>query len=119
MEKEKIIYIALIAAALGDIIPTTADSIYFSQQQKMKEKLNAGLMTPKEYWIKEAALYYLLNPIYWLLIALIVYNIKGDYHLKMKMALILIATGAVIAVISKNIKKDEEFFKTHKIITNE
>lgn len=106
--REKLIYVALIAAAAGDLIPTLADAIFFSDQQKQKEKLNEGLVTPKQYWTREAILYYTLNPIYWLLIALIVYNIKGDYHVKAKIAIGLVALGIVIVVIQKNIKKDTE-----------
>lgn len=105
--EEKLIYTALIAAALGDLIPTLADAVYFDQQQKQKQKLNDGVITPKQYWLTEAFLYYGLNPIYWLLIFLIVYNVKGDYHLKAKVALGIIAFGVVVFIIQKNIKKDE------------
>ena len=108
---EKLIYVALIAAAIGDIVPTLADAIYFDQQQKQKQKLNEGKITPKQYWTTEAFLYYGLNPIYWLLIALIVYNVKGDYHVKAKVALGLVALGVVIVVLQKNIKKDTENLK--------
>lgn len=104
---EKLIYTALIAAALGDLIPTLADAVYFDQQQKQKQRLNAGEITPKQYWDTEALLYYGLNPIYWLLILLVVYNIKGDYRLKAKIVLGIIAFGVVVFVIQKNIKKDQ------------
>ncbi len=106
--KELLIYVALFAAAIGDAIPTAADAVYFNQQYRLKKELEQGIITPEHYWTWNAVYYYMLNPLYWLLLAAIVYLIKGDYHLKVKILLTLIAGGMVIGVISKNIKKDKE-----------
>lgn len=113
--KEQLIYAAIIGAAIGDALPTVADYVYFNKQQELKEKLNNGEITPKEYWRKEALYYYGSNSAYWALVALILYNIKGDYHTKIKAALWIIGGSAVLGILAKNIRKDNEYFKTHKI----
>ena len=105
-EKEVIIIAALIGAAIGDLLPTVADAIYFSKQQELGQKKDEGIITPREYWLKDTFYYYALNPIYWFLLALIFYYVKGDYHFKVKLLLVLLAAGLVIGVIGKNIKKD-------------
>lgn len=105
--KEKIIFAALIGASVGDFIPTIGDAIYFTQQQKLKEKLNLGLISPEQYWKREALYYYTTNSLYWLIIALILYKIKGDYHTKIKVGLWILGGSAVFGVIHKNISKDK------------
>lgn len=105
--EEKFIYIALLGAALGDALPTVADSLYFTQQQKLKRQLSKQEITPSQYWKREAAWYYSVNSVYWALIALILYNIKGDYHKKLKVGLWILGGSAVLGVLYKNIKKDE------------
>ena len=102
----------LIAGIAGlvfsDIIPTPGDALYFWQQQRLKKKLNDHKITPKAYWIKEASGYYLYNSIWWALVGTAVLITKGDFHQKMKIGLGCIGAGVVIAVIVKNIHKDEE-----------
>ena len=105
---EKLIYVALLAAAAGDLIPTPADAWYFSAQSRLKQELEEGKITPKHYWVWDAIYYYSLNPLYWLILALIAYSINGDYHVKLKMILVILAGGLVVTAILKNIKKDEE-----------
>ena len=114
--KEQLIYAAILGAAIGDVLPTLGDYAYFKAQASLKEKLNKGEITPKQYWQRESLYYYTTNSLYWLAIGLILYNIKGDYHKKIKIGLWIIGGGAVIGVISKNIKKDEEFYKKYAIV---
>lgn len=113
--KEQLIYAAIIGAAIGDALPTVADFVYFNKQQELKEKLNNGEIEPKEYWKKEALYYYGTNSAYWALIALILYNIKGDYHTKIKAALWIIGGSAVLGILAKNIRKDDEYYRTHRV----
>ena len=103
---EKIILVALLAAAVGDILPTPADAVYFNRQQRLNEKFDKGEITAKQKWMWDVFYYYALNPLYWLLLAFIVYAIKGDYHFKVKILLVLLAAGLVIGVISRNVKRD-------------
>lgn len=114
MDKSYLIYGAFAVAAAADFLPTIADSFYFRKQQILKKELNEGKIEPKDYWKKEAIAYYSYNSMYWLALAGITYAIKGDFHVKMKVALSLLAVGSVIAVIAKNIKLDEEYYKNLK-----
>jgi hypothetical protein len=114
--KEKFIYIALLAAAIGDAMPTMADYFYFKRQQSLKIQLQSNKITPKQYWHKEAFAYYTYNSLYWIVIGGIVYAVKGSFALKLKVAAVLVATGAVFAILQKNIRQDEDFYSTHKLI---
>ncbi len=114
--KEKLIYAAILGAAIGDALPTVADAIYFNQQQQLKEKLAKGEITPAQYWHKEALYYYTTNSLYWLIVGAVIYNVKGGYHAKLKAGLFIIGGSAVIGVIAKNIQKDEKFYSEHKFV---
>lgn len=103
-----LIYAGLFGLFLSDIIPTPADALVFKYQSKLKDQLEAKEITPRQYWLRDAAAYYFLNPIWWLIVILIVTNIKGDAERKLKFSLGIIAAGLVVAVIYKNIKKDEQ-----------
>lgn len=103
-----VVYAGAIGLLLSDIIPTPADSLYFSLMQKEKRKLENKEITPKQYWTKEAVLYYGLNPLWWSLVLTAVYFTKGDYTNKMKVGFGVISAGFVFSVINSNIKKDEQ-----------
>ena len=106
-----ILYAGALGLILSDVIPTPADAIYFSLQQKNKAKLEAKELTPKQYWTRDAVMYYGLNPLWWSLVFGAVYFTKGDYNQKLKVGFGLLATGVVVAVLNKNIKKDEALIK--------
>lgn len=103
---DAVLYAGALGLLLSDIIPTPADSLYFSLMQKNKKKLQDGEITPKQYWTREATLYYGLNPIWWTLVLSALYLTKGDYTNKMKVGFGIIAGGAVLGVLNKNIEKD-------------
>lgn len=113
MESQKIntLYAVGLGLLLSDIIPTPADAVVFWRQRVNKQKLEKGEFTPKQYWIKETANYYLLNPIWWGGALLATHYFGKDYKQKRNILLGLVAAGAVIGVVAKNIKKDEEFYK--------
>jgi hypothetical protein len=73
-----------------------------------KEKLIKREITPKQYWSRDALLYYSLNPIYWALLFGVVVAVKGDYSAKMRVGLSIIAAGSVVGILHSNIRKDEE-----------
>jgi len=102
-----IVYAGALGLIASDIIPTPADGLYFYLMQKEKKKLENKEITPKQYWTREALLYYGLNPIYWSLVLGAIVLTKGDYAAKMKVGLAIIGAGAVIGVLNSNIKKDE------------
>ena len=103
-----IIYSVGIGMIMSDIIPTPADAVYFRLMEKNKQKLDSGNITPKQYWTRDAFLYYGLNPIWWALVVSAVYFSKGTFEQKIKVGLAIIGGGAVVGVISKNIKEEEK-----------
>ena len=109
-----LLYAGAIGLLLSDIIPTPADAVYFNLQQKNKAKLNAKEITPQQYWTRDAIYYYGLNPIWWGIILGTLYIAHGDYTQKAKVGLGLVAAGVVVAVLHKNIKKDEELLIQNK-----
>ncbi len=105
---EAVLYAGLIGLVVSDIIPTPADAIYFRMMEKNKQKLEDGKITPREYWTRDAMLYYGLNPLWWTLVLVAVVNMKGGLDDKIKVGIGLVGAGAVIGVISKNIREEEK-----------
>lgn len=108
----------LVAVGIGlivsDIIPTPADAIYFHYQQKNKQKLEENQITPKQYWTRDAILYYGLNPIYWASILGISLVVGKTFEQRRNLLITLIAGGIVLGVLHKNIKKDEKMYNLKK-----
>lgn len=103
---EAVLYGGLIGLIVSDIIPTPADGLYFRLMAKNKAKLEAKELTPKQYWTRDALLYYGLNPLWWSLVALTVVSVKGGLDDKLKWGIALVGAGAVIGVLNKNIKEE-------------
>ena len=106
-----LLYAGALGLLLSDVIPTPADALYFRFQQKNKARLEAKEITPKQYWVRDAFYYYGLNPLWWSLVLGTLYFTKGDFNQKAKIGVALISGGAVLGIISKNIRKDEELLK--------
>jgi len=109
-----LLYAGLIGLLVSDIVPTPADAVYFRYQSKLKNQLQSKEITPKQYWLRDAAGYYLLNPIWWLIVILIISNVNGDTNKKLKFTAGILAAGLVVVVIYKNIKQDEQSDKVSK-----
>lgn len=105
---EAVLYGSLIGLVVSDIIPTPADAVYFRMMEVNKRLLEENKITPRQYWTRDAALYYGLNPIWWLLVLGVVVNTKGGLDNKLKLGVALIGAGAVFGVISKNIREEEQ-----------
>lgn len=105
---EAVLYAGLLGLVVSDIVPTPADAVYFRMMEKNKQLLQSQKITPKQYWTRDAVLYYGLNPIWWLLVLGVVVNTKGGLDNKLKWGIGLIGAGAVIGVLSKNIKEEEK-----------
>ena len=101
-----LIYAVGLGLIASDIIPTPADGLYFRLMAKNKAKLEAGKITPRQYWTRDAALYYGLNPLWWSLVALTVVSVKGSLNDKIKWGIALAGTGAVVGVLNKNINEE-------------
>jgi hypothetical protein len=97
----------LIGLVASDIIPTPGDAVYFWDQQRLKKMLNDKKITAEQYWLKNAAGYYLYNSGWWALVMGTVMLSKGDFNSKLKLLLALAGGGFVVGVILKNIKKDQ------------
>ena len=108
-----ILYAGAIGLLLSDIIPTPADAVYFRLQEKNKTKLDNGEITPKQYWTRDALMYYGLNPLWWGLVLGVLVLTKGSVGEKAKLGIGLIAAGGVLGVLGKNIKEEEK--KINKI----
>lgn len=113
-----VLYAGLIGLALSDAIPTPADALYFYRQQKLREEFEKKQITPKKFWIEETLGYYGYNVAWWLLLFGVVASVKGDFNTKAKWAVGLVAGGAVIGVVGKNIQKDKELQKKLKYEPN-
>lgn len=116
--KVKYLYVAGLAAMLADIMPTPADALYFIRQRHLKQKLENGEITPKQYWVKEATAYYSLNTLWWGAVLGITFGVKGGFKTKATVMGGLVAAGLVVYVIHKNIRKDEEYYKQHPLRNN-
>ena len=108
-----LLYAGALGLLLSDVIPTPADAFYFRVMGKNKQKLENGEITPKQYWTREAILYYGLNPLWWGLFLGVLYYTKGDYTNKVKLGFGLLAAGAVIGVLNKNIKEEQKLIKKY------
>jgi len=104
-----LIYTALIAAMAANAIPTIADGFYFSLQQKWKQELQEGKITPEQYWKRDILHYYTITAGYYgvVLLTMLALN-KNSFSTNSKILLGLLGGGLVVAVGMKNIQKDKE-----------
>ena len=104
-----LIYTALGAAILANCVPTVADGWYFSLQQKWKQELQEGKITPKQFWTRDVVNYYTITAGYYgvVLVTMLALN-KNSFSTNSKILLGLLGGGLVIGVAMKNIQKDEE-----------
>jgi len=109
-----LILTALIAAAIANALPTPADGLYFSMQQKIKEQLNNGEISPKEYWTKDILHYYTYTAGWYILLILLILAIGGKYQTNSKILIVLISGGFIFGVWKKNIEKDEALQKLQR-----
>lgn len=104
-----LIYAALIAAMVANAVPTVADGWYFSLQQKWKQQLEEGKITPEQYWTKDIGHYYTITAGYYgiVLLAMLALN-KNSFSTNSKILLGILGGGLVIGVGMQNVKKDKE-----------
>ena len=104
---EAVLYSVLLGMLLSDITPTPADALYFNTEFNLKKAIEEGKITASQYWWRDAIAYYGYNSIWWGLVIGATVAIPGGLNAKVKMAVGLIAGGAVFGVLAKNIKKDK------------
>ena len=110
-----LIYTALIAAMAANAIPTIADGFYFSLQQKWKQELQEGKITPEQYWQRDILHYYTITAGYYgvVLLTMLALN-KNSFSTNSKILLGLLGGGLVIGVGMKNIQKDKQIAELKK-----
>lgn len=111
-----LIYTALIAAMLANAIPTVADGLYFSLQQKWKKQLQDGEITPEQFWTRNIGHYYTITAGYYgvVLLTMLALN-KNSFSSNSKILLTLLGGGLVVAVGMKNIEKDKQIAEYRNI----
>lgn len=109
-----LILTALIAAAIANALPTPADGMYFNMQQKIKEQLSKGEITPKEYWTKDILHYYTFTAGWYILLIILILALGGKYKTNAKILILIVSGGLVLGVWKKNIQKDEAILKLQK-----
>lgn len=105
---ETALYMSVIAVMVADVLPTPDDALYFYLQRELRNKFVNNELTPAQYWEREATIYYLVNPIWWGTVLLILASIKGTTMNKLKIFGMVVGAGALVTVIHKNIIKDEK-----------
>jgi hypothetical protein len=103
-----IVMAALLGAAIANSLPTPFDAIYFNRQQKLKQDLEAGKITPKTYWYHDIGEYYLWTTLWYVCLIGIVKLMDGNFNNNVRLVLVLASGGLVIGVMQKNIQKDED-----------
>lgn len=109
-----VLYAGTLGLLLSDIIPTPADAVYFRLQEKNKTLLEQKKITPRQYWTRDALMYYGLNPIWWSLVLGAVFFTKGSVGQKAKVGIAIVGAGAVFGVINKNIREEEKRLSNSK-----
>jgi hypothetical protein len=114
-----VLYAGAVGLILSDIVPTPADALYFYTEKKLRDKWKNGEITPEQYWKKTAMAYYLYNPIWWILLLAVVYNVEGDISKKAKIGLAVAGAGAVIGIIYRNYSQDIKQIRKEVLDTQE
>ena len=112
----KLLYSVGIGLILSDIIPTPADAVYFNRERINKRKLEKGEITAKQYWTKDAINYYALNAFWWAGVLGVSVSFGKTFEQKRNMLIGLIAAGAVVGVLYRNVKKDEDFYSKNILV---
>jgi len=104
-----LIFTALIAAILANCTPTVADGLYFNLQQKWKQDLEDGKITPEQYWTRDVLHYYTITAGYYVIVLLIMLAFsQNTFSTNSKILLGIVGGGVVIGVAMKNVQKDKE-----------
>jgi len=103
-----IIYTALLAAMVANVLPTPFDGIYFRRVNTLERKFDEGEISAKRKNIGIASEYYLYTALWYGALFTGVYSFGGKYKTNAKIILGLSAVGFVIGAVQKNIQIDEK-----------
>ena len=111
-----LIFTALAAAVIANSIPTPFDGIYFSRQQKLKEKLENGEISIENYWWHDIGEYYVWTSLWYASLFGVLYALNNSSKTNVKILSGLIGAGIVVGVGVMNIRKDKEMAELRKTI---
>ena len=103
-----IIYTALIAAMVANVVPTPFDGIYFRRVNTLERQFDEGEISAKRKNIGIASEYYLWTALWYGALFTGVYAFGGKYKTNAKIILGLSAVGFVVGAVQKNIQIDEK-----------
>jgi len=103
-----ILYTALIAAAVANILPTPFDSIYFTRINKLRREYDKGLITSEKLQWHMAGEYYLWTSLWYATLFTGIYAFGGKYHNNARILLAVVAGGLVLGSVQKNIEIDKK-----------
>jgi hypothetical protein len=106
-----IIYTALIAAGLANMLPTPFDGIYFRRVNQLERDFDNGLISPEKLEWHVAGEYYLWTALWYGALFTGIYAFGGKYKNNARIVLGLVASGLVVGAIQKNIEVDTEVAK--------
>ena len=103
-----LIYTALIAAAVANILPTPFDGIYFRRVNTLQREYDEKKITAEKLEWHVAGEYYLWTSAWYVALFTGIYAFGGKYKNNAKILLALAAGGLVIGSVQKNIKVNKE-----------
>jgi hypothetical protein len=106
-----IIYTALIAAAIANVLPTPFDGIYFRRVNTLQRKYDEDKISPESLEWHIAGEYYLWTSLWYATLFTGVYAFGGKYKTNARILLTLAAGGLVLGAVNKNIQVNKELKK--------
>ena len=101
-----VVYAAVLGAIIANATPVPTDALMFKLQQRDRDLLDKGEITPRQAWNRDLLYYYFFASAYWAVVLAVLANVKGDYQKKVKILSALVGAGFVFAAITKIIEKD-------------
>jgi hypothetical protein len=106
-----LIYTALIAAAIANVLPTPFDGIYFRRVNTLQRKYDENKISPESLEWHIAGEYYLWTSLWYVTLFTGVYAFGGKYKTNARILLTVAAGGLVLGAVNKNIEVNKELKK--------
>lgn len=106
-----IIYTALIAAAIANVLPTPFDAIYFRRVNSLQRDYDENKISPESLEWHIAGEYYLWTSLWYVTLFTGVYAFGGKYKTNARILLAVAAGGLVLGAVNKNIEVNKQLKK--------
>lgn len=103
-----VIYVALLAAAIANTLPTPFDSIYFRRVNQLQRDYDEDKITAEKLEWHVAGEYYLWTSLWYVALFTGVYAFGGKYKNNARVLLTLAAGGLVVGAVNKNIEVNKQ-----------